>query len=606
MKKTKICLSRLPRGVAENVKNLENDLPLLVCNDGIMLEAEKSDRFAVQRSENAAKIFYTKENEIYAGIKYLFIGDGHFFLHKRAKMQRLCAMIDCSRNAVKNTKALKKIIRILAFCGYNSLMLYTEDTYEVEGEPYFGYLRGRYTKDEIKELDAYAQRYGIELIPCIQTLAHLRTLRYWAKEYDRAIDSDDVLFVGEERTYTLIENIFRTLQECFTCKKINIGMDEAWGIGRGKYLTRHGYEPSISLMKKHLEKIVEIAQKYGFEPCMWSDMFLRSLSKNLDYYNLEPIPKELYEAVPQGVGLIYWDYTSDDKEHYKTHIDRHLSFGRELFFAGSSYTSYRFSADNELGIERMSASFAACEEKGVKNYIVTLWGDDGGESSMFSALGSLVKVGCMNYGDDESEYEKTLGALCGLSRCEFSSIFLQKDKYLFYNDCFTGVYDTSIDFGESEKYKIKLGEIEKAIKKATAFKNIFVTKKRYYEAMLVKCELGLQTRAAYRSPDKKRLKKLIARYALAIQKTQAFYESFKKDWLYENKPYGLEIQSVRMGGLVRRLQDCRERLIMLFKGRIDKIEELEYDLLDYSCKILPTHEKPANVVYAKAVSVNPL
>ena len=79
MKKTKICLSRLPRGVAENVNNLENDLPLLVCNDGIMLEAEKSDRFAVQRSENAAKIFYTKENEIYAGIKYLFIGDGHFF-----------------------------------------------------------------------------------------------------------------------------------------------------------------------------------------------------------------------------------------------------------------------------------------------------------------------------------------------------------------------------------------------------------------------------------------------------------------------------------------------------------------------------------------------
>ena len=39
---------------------------------------------------------------------------------------------------------------------------------------------------------------------------------------------------------------------------------------------------------------------------------------------------------------------------------------------------------------------------------------------------------------------------------------------------------------------------------------------------------------------------------------------------------------------------------------IDKIEELEYDLLDYSCKILATHEKPANVVYAKAVSVNPL
>lgn len=63
MKKTKICLSRLPRGVAENVKNLENDLPLLVCNDGIMLEAEKSDRFAVQRSETPRKFFIRKKTK---------------------------------------------------------------------------------------------------------------------------------------------------------------------------------------------------------------------------------------------------------------------------------------------------------------------------------------------------------------------------------------------------------------------------------------------------------------------------------------------------------------------------------------------------------------
>ena len=40
--------------------------------------------------------------------------------------------------------------------GYNTLMYYTEDTYEVKDEPYFGYLRGRFTADELRELDAYA------------------------------------------------------------------------------------------------------------------------------------------------------------------------------------------------------------------------------------------------------------------------------------------------------------------------------------------------------------------------------------------------------------------------------------------------------------------
>lgn len=606
MKKTEICLHKLPRNVAANIRELEKDLPLKICDDGVLLEIEKNNWFAVEKIENSAKIYYTKDCEIYAGVKYLLINGGNFTLKKHIALDCLSVMVDCSRNAVKNPETVKKLIRLLAVFGYNGLMLYTEDTFEVDGEPYFGYLRGRYTKSEIKEIDAYALRYGIELIPCIQTLAHLGTIRYWTKEYEQAIDSDDVLLVDGQRTNVLLENIFKTINECFSSKKINIGMDEAWGLGRGKYLSRIGYKPSLAIMKKHLANITRISNKYGFEPYMWSDMLFRSLSKTMDYYNLEPITQEIYDVVPENVGLIYWDYESDEITHYKVHLDRHLSLNRKIVFGGSAYTSYRFSADNELGIKRMSVSFQACVEKGIKDYIVTLWGDDGGESSVFSALSSLAKMGCANYGDSEDDFEKTLKALCGLSRREFSTIFLEKDKYLFYNDCFTGVYDTSIDFGESEKYKKRAEEIDQAVKNATNFKNIFITKKLYYEVMAIKCELGLQTRAIYKTRSKKHMKKLISLYTQTIKKTEAFYENFKKNWMLENKPYGFEIQSVRIGGLLLRLRDCRERLEDFLKGKTDKIEELETDLLDYGCNIDASRKKPVNVVYKKAVSVNPL
>lgn len=63
-------------------------------------------------------------------------------------------MPDCSRNAVLNVEGAKLLIRHLAVMGFNALMLYTEDTYEIEGYPYFGYMRGRFTKAELKELDA--------------------------------------------------------------------------------------------------------------------------------------------------------------------------------------------------------------------------------------------------------------------------------------------------------------------------------------------------------------------------------------------------------------------------------------------------------------------
>lgn len=65
-------------------------------------------------------------------------------------------MIDCSRNAVASVESVKKWIDLTSSIGYNTLMLYTEDTYEVSGEPYFGYMRGRYSREELRGLDAYA------------------------------------------------------------------------------------------------------------------------------------------------------------------------------------------------------------------------------------------------------------------------------------------------------------------------------------------------------------------------------------------------------------------------------------------------------------------
>ena len=59
----------------------------------------------------------------------------------------------------------------------------------------------------------------IELIPCIQTLAHLNTMFKWSSEYECIRDCDDVLLADEERTYTLIDNMFKTISKCFKSKK---------------------------------------------------------------------------------------------------------------------------------------------------------------------------------------------------------------------------------------------------------------------------------------------------------------------------------------------------------------------------------------------------
>ena len=69
------------------------------------------------------------------------------------KKTTLGVMLDVSRNAVMNIENLKRYFDVLKKMGYNCVFLYAEDTYEVDGDPYFGYMRGRYSKEEMREME---------------------------------------------------------------------------------------------------------------------------------------------------------------------------------------------------------------------------------------------------------------------------------------------------------------------------------------------------------------------------------------------------------------------------------------------------------------------
>ena len=182
---------------------------------------------------------------------------------KEIPFKHFGVMLDCSRNGVMKPQVVKTTIDYLSQMGYNTLMLYTEDTYEVDNQPYFGHLRGRYSQKELMEIDAYARSKGIELIPCIQTLAHLNAIMRWPQYRDMS-DCDDILCVEDERVYRLLEDIFATLERCFTSRTVNIGMDEAYMLGLGRYRERNGYPDRTEIFLSQLNKVAAIGKKYGF------------------------------------------------------------------------------------------------------------------------------------------------------------------------------------------------------------------------------------------------------------------------------------------------------------------------------------------------------
>lgn len=305
---------------------------------------------------------------------------------------RFGIMLDCSRNGVMKVEKVKLLMDYMAKMGYNALELYAEDVYEVENEPYLGYMRGRYTGEQLRELDTYAQKLGIELIPCIQTLAHFSAFVKNDSCYD-LIDTADILLIGEDRTYEFIDNIFRSLAKNFTSRQVNIGMDEAHMVGLGKYLDKNGYRNRFDILLEHLDKVAKIAQKYGFKAHMWSDMFFRVVN-NGAYCSKQVIevPERVKKAVPDGVDLVYWDYYQTDKKGYDVMFKSHEGFNGETWFAGSAWCQYGFAPFHTSTLKTMKPAMQSVIEHGVKNVLITLWGDNGRDCSPFTLLPAMYTV----------------------------------------------------------------------------------------------------------------------------------------------------------------------------------------------------------------------
>ena len=268
--------------------------------------------FRIDRNGKSVTVEYSSKSYLTMAIGYLLSNEQteEFSYSQSLQTEKLGAFLDCARNNVSKIENFKSFALNAAFVGYNYLQMYLEDCFELDGEGYFGYMRGRYTTEELKELNEFCDDIGVELTPCIQTLAHLPNI-FRHDVYASINDCNDILLVDEEKTYNLIRKMFAKVKECFTSNRVNVGMDEAHMLGAGKYLDRFGYKHRSLIIREHLKKVVEISKEFGFEISMFSDMFFRILL-NGDYYDdndvLKTMPEEMVKIVPEEVSLVYWDY----------------------------------------------------------------------------------------------------------------------------------------------------------------------------------------------------------------------------------------------------------------------------------------------------------
>ena len=503
-------------------------------------------------------------------------------------------MADCSRNAVARVDTLKKLVRQAALMGYHFIGLYLEDTLAIPEEPYFGYMRGAYTKEEIAEVVRYAELFGVEIRPYVETLAHLNQITRY-EHYQKFIDTDDILLAGDERTYEFLDHYLKAVSDAFPSRRVNLGMDEAHMVGLGKYLDAHGYQNRVEIIQKHLERVMEICRKYGLQPQMWSDMFFRLAFGGEYYVKDKPMAENV--KIPDGLELVYWDYYSADEEHYDDMLRQHRKMTDKVSFAGGVWKWIGFAPHNRYSAVIGKAALSSCRRNGITSVVMTGWGDNGGEASQFSILPGLFEDARLVYEDNLPE--AAFYALTGIREEDYMKLDLsnplpaRKDrvnnagKFLLYNDALLGIFDPlaqqlASGYYEDAANQLSNGyyedaakQLEQAVRDSSGSSLCYVLKTQASLCRVLqdKANLGMVIRTAYDAGDREKLRE-IAEEAIPqlLGKLDRFYQDFRKQWMSENKAFGFEVQSLRIGGGFWRCSSawkniCRERLPKLTSWR---------------------------------------
>lgn len=514
----------------------------------------------------------------------------------------LGAMPDASRNAVPTVGTVKRYLRILAAEGINALMLYTEDTYELEGYPYFGHLRGRYTDAEIREIDDYADLLGIELIPCIQTLAHLNAFFEWP-DSERYHDCNDILLVGEEKVYEMIDRMLATCEKNFRSRKINIGMDEAHMLGAGKFKDREGDVPRFEIMLRHLSRVAELCKKHGFEPRMWSDMFFRILNHGVYRVKGTVIPQEIVDAVPENVTLTYWDYYQVKVENYDELFRQHKTFKNPIAFAGGDSSWYGQAPLNRCGRNSAIAAVESIEKNEIKEIYVTSWKDDGAACSHFSSLVSLFLYAEADWRGRERMEEDARSAMPALTGLDYDELLSLEDlndlpgrkklgevpanpiRYVLYENILQGKFDCHIPKGSGRHFAKEAERLSEIAERGGEWAYFYRTLEKLARVLSHKAEMGKRLTEYYLAGDRERVRE-IADTGIPdlIGEIREYHDEFRRQWLKENKTFGFDVMDIRIGGVIAQLESAEVLLGEWLSGDRERIDDLEAPRLPYDGK----------------------
>ncbi|MGH8877049.1 MAG: glycoside hydrolase family 20 zincin-like fold domain-containing protein, partial [Stackebrandtia sp.] len=237
-------------------------------------------------------------------------------------------MLDVSRGRVPTRETLERIVGLLELLRVNHFQLYTEHTFAYAGHETVWRDASPLTPEDVRWLDERCAEAGIELAANQNCFGHYEQ---WLKHdgyRDRAELPEGFELLGRYRPATTLAptqdnadfalGLLDELLPNFRSRRVNIGCDETWELGRGASVAEVEERGKGRVYLDHLRRLVEPLRDKGLDVQFWGDIIANH--------------PELVAELPEGATAVAWWYEAPWSQENQ---DRLLSrFGDRFREAG--------------------------------------------------------------------------------------------------------------------------------------------------------------------------------------------------------------------------------------------------------------------------------
>ncbi len=279
-------------------------------------------------------------------------------------------MLDISRGKKPRMETIKMMIDYLAALKYNEFQLYMEgDCFKYAAYPKETADFDCLTPENIVELNVYCKERFIDLVPNQNSFGHMYT---WLKKPDfhhlGLFENEDevpsTLNPLLPESFEFVCNLYQSLLPYFDSEYVNIGLDEAYGLGRyqiEEYCREKGKDV---VFMEWLNKLNDhIRDTYGKKVMFWADMI----------YNYP----QSYHMVPKDAIALEWGYELIQSQRMTAHCIAYRDAGVRYYVCPSVNTHGSLTSRMDVTTFNLRTCAELAVEYGAEGYLVTDWGDGG-------------------------------------------------------------------------------------------------------------------------------------------------------------------------------------------------------------------------------------